>query len=280
MSQAKQDLKKIHLALIAAQEPGGGGLFSFLQAEVDILSDFAGLRLHKMLLARWPSYGASETLALDKNAKWLLGLLAPHLWKIKVKPSEMIASFQEGTGRIGHMPDGIIRGIRGTLDSSMDGWEEKEKWDFEAEAKVTHWYFPPLDEAREIFTAKHGNVVWPPTNEVAMVEVRRMEAEAAEAKAEERRISKGLGIIIRDYQDAINPPRHRITRAAEAYGTNHEKLNKKSHQNVELNAKEEEFLRVTAQDLSTVAALDTWFTEQRHRNDANEDLLGPPDAHK
>lgn len=179
MSQGKEDLKQIHLALIAAQESGGGGLFKFLQAEVDTLSDFAGLRLHKMILKRWPSYAATGKLDLDKNARWLLGRLAAHLWKTKIRPTELIASFREGTGRLGHLPDGVLRTLRDLLNSSMSGWWEKDEWNDEAQARINFYYFPPLEEAREIFRAKHGDVVWPPTDEVAMVEVRRAEAEAA-----------------------------------------------------------------------------------------------------
>ena len=252
MSQGKEDLKQIQLALIAAQDAGGGGLFKFLQAEVDILSDFVGLRLHKMILAKWPAYAAAGKLDMDKNARWLLGLLAPHLWKTKILPAEMIKSFQEGTGRLGHLPDGVLRALHDLLNSSMSGWSENEKWDFEAEVMVTHWHFPPLEEAKEIFADKHGDVVWLETDEKAMVEVRRAEAEAASAEAEKRRISAGLNDIINDYRFPAAPVSRRIDKVEMRY--------KHQMKQGDEEAKAE-FERLTAGDRFTLAALNSPLTK-------------------
>ena len=272
MSQ-KEALRKIHYALIAAQDSGGGGLFKFLQDQVDILSDFAGLRLYKMILARWPSYAATGTLDLDKNARWLLGRLSPHQWKIKIKPSELIQSFREGTGRLGHLPEGVHRTLHDLLNSSMSGWAEKEEWDHEAQMKVTFYHFPPLEEAKEIFAAKHGEPVWPETDEVAMVEVRRAEAEAASAEAEERRIHAGLNDVINDYRFAANPVRRRIHEAEKDYRARMESADR-----AEAREAEAEFKRVTAEDQSTLNALNARFSEQRRRLDAAEELLREDEA--
>ena len=265
MSQGKEDLKKIRGALFDAQD--SGGLFPFLQAEVDILSQYAAGRLLKMIRKKWPGEAATGGLDLDRNTRWLLGRLAPHLWKTKIEPEELIASFREGTGRIGHLPEGVLRALHGTLDSSMPGWKEKN-----ARHPQTHvpegnlYHFPPLEEAKEIFAAKHGDVGWAPTDEVAMVEVRRVEAEEAEALAEYLRKRDGFNGLMRDYRDAVADARARIRRAEKTYKITCEK----AHKDPEAH---EEFLRKTAEDRSALATSDGRFKEQCKRNDAAEELL-------
>ncbi len=96
----------------------------------------------------------------------------------------------------------------------MSGWSEKEEWDHEAQVKVNFYHFPPLEEAKEIFTAKHGEPVWPETDEIAMVEVRRAEAEAASAEAEDRRIHAGLNDVINDYRFAADPVSSPLTKSS------------------------------------------------------------------
>lgn len=274
MSQGKGDLVKIHLALIAAQDTGGGGLFKFLEAQVDILSYFAAARLNKMIKKKWPAEGSTGNLALDKNARWLLGLLAPHLWKTKIEPEELIASFQEGTGRIGYLPDGVLRTLHGTLDSSMSGWSLKEVKNPQTQAWADFYHFPPLEEAREIFAAKHGDVGWPATDEVAMVKVREAAEAEAEAEAEYLRNRDSFNGLLRDHRDAIGSPRARIHQAEKRHGITCAKACEKDYDDPAA----QEFLRETAEDRSALAALDVRFAEQCRRNSAGEALLGPDEV--
>lgn len=198
----KDKLAQILTAGIAAQAPGGGGLYKFLEAQVKILDENDARRLNKILRREFPGEAAAGTKDLDKNSTWLLGRLAEHIWNTKVPVAELIASFREGTKRTGYHPAGILRALHDTLDSEMPGWKKIKKWNEKAQVDEEFYQFPGLDEARDIFVAKHGDVVWPITDEDAMAVIRAAEAEAEADAVIRKRISAGMRPLLDVYRAA------------------------------------------------------------------------------
>ena len=116
-----------------------------------------------------------------------------------------------------------------------------------------------------------GEVVFPETDEKAMVKVRKEAAEALKAEAENRRQHAGLGVAISEYQEASNPARHRVNRIFKE--TYKDKMN--SQDSAVAEQAKAEFKRVTAEDQATLYAADLRFKEQRRRLNAGEALLPP-----
>ena len=142
----------------------------------------------------------------------------------------------------------------------MPGASLKDEWNAEACVEETFYHFPPLEEAKHNFTEKHGDVVFPETDEIAMVKVRKEAAEALEAEAEHRRIHAGLSVAINEYREAANAASHRINRF-EKDKTNSEEAKAR-------------YVR----DQATVYAADARLSEQRRRLHAGEALLGPEEG--